>query len=461
LAAVPSTGRADRVGRFAAPEADATHALYERYASQIFGYCLHQLGSREEAEDAVQSTFLNAFRGLKRGVVPEMEAAWLFKIAHNVCLSRRRSSWRRGRIESPADFEVVQEIAPAPSRRSDELIGLQDVLETMPENQRRAILLREWQGLSYHEIAEELDLSQSAVETLIFRARRSLASGLEQPPASARKRARARAGDFGNLLAGLKSMLLGSAAAVKVAATVAVISATTVVAAAPVQHRPHHARPAPAGPNSSIGHAVAPSLADPTVVARSQSPASAKHRRSRAGRGSPEAANASVISPPTIVDPPTTAALDETPLSPPSDTAPPPEQPSAPTQSAQPSAGDPAGQTTKGIDTSTGTTTTVTVPLSQTATSGLSETNGQNQSVSGSSSGSGSSASPPKSVPVPPTPAPPTPVTSTPVTTNPVTTSPSNGAGSQNTTVVAGGPLSQRLSTGLSASTSSTISPAG
>jgi RNA polymerase sigma factor (sigma-70 family) len=182
LAAVPSTGRADQVDRLAAPEADATRALYETYANQIFGYCLHQLGSREEAEDAVQSTFLNAFRGLKRGVVPEMEAAWLFKIAHNVCLSRRRSSWRRGRIESPADFDLVEEMAPAPSRRADELIGLQDVLETMPENQRRAILLREWQGLSYHEIADELNLSQSAVETLIFRARRSLAAGPEKPP---------------------------------------------------------------------------------------------------------------------------------------------------------------------------------------------------------------------------------------------------------------------------------------
>src|SRR5437868_4560757 len=71
VAAVPSIGRADRV----APEADLTRALYERYSAQIFRYCLHQLGSREEAEDAVQSTFLNAFRGIKRGIVPELESA--------------------------------------------------------------------------------------------------------------------------------------------------------------------------------------------------------------------------------------------------------------------------------------------------------------------------------------------------------------------------------------------------
>src|SRR5579864_1118048 len=177
VAAVPSLGRADRA---VAPEAELTQALYERHATQIFRYCLHQLGSREEAEDAVQSTFLNAFRGVKRGIVPEHESAWLFKIAENVCLSRRRSTWRRGRVESPTDFEVVEELTPAPSRLADELVGLQDVLEQMPESQRRAILLREWQGLSYREIAEELGLTQAAVETLIFRARRSLAQGLEQ-----------------------------------------------------------------------------------------------------------------------------------------------------------------------------------------------------------------------------------------------------------------------------------------
>ena len=212
MAAVPSIGRASSIEGVVAPEADFTRALYEQYANQIFRYCLHQLGSREEAEDAVQSTFLNAFRGIRRGVVPELESAWLFKIAHNVCLSRRRSTWRRGRIESPADFDVVEELTPAPARRADELIGLQDVLEQMPENQRRAILLREWQGLSYREIAEELEVSQAAVETLIFRARRSLAQGLEQPPEPKRTRL-ARAADFGNILAGIKSALVGGGAA--------------------------------------------------------------------------------------------------------------------------------------------------------------------------------------------------------------------------------------------------------
>jgi len=258
VATVPSIGRA------APPEAEATRDLYEQYAPQVFRFCLHQLGSREEAEDAVQSTFLNAFRGLKRGVVPELEAAWLFKIAHNVCLSRRRSTWRRGRIESPADFGLVAELAPAPSRRADELIGLQDVLEGMPEPQRRAILLREWQGLSYREIAEELELSQSAVETLIFRARRSLASGLEQPAEAPRRRLRAPAAALANLLSAAQGWLFGgSAAAVKVAATVAAVGAGTVVATAPVER--HHATPTPA-PVPAV-HVVQPAAVQPATPA--------------------------------------------------------------------------------------------------------------------------------------------------------------------------------------------------
>ena len=218
MAAAPDLRRATAVERQpTAPEARTTQSMYEQYAGQIYGFCFNQLGSREEAEDAVQSTFMNAFRGLQRGVVPEAESAWLFKIAHNVCLSRRRAAFRRGRVEFANDLEAIQEITPSPSpgRSADELIRLNDVLATMPENQRKAILLREWQGLSYHEIAAEMELSQAAVETLIFRARRSLADGLEAADAPRKGWKRLRTGsNLGSLLVALKSLLVGSAAVV-------------------------------------------------------------------------------------------------------------------------------------------------------------------------------------------------------------------------------------------------------
>lgn len=244
MAAVPSIGRATRIERPVAPGADAAGDLYERYSAQIFGYCLHQLGSREEAEDAVQTTFMNAFRGLSRGIVPELESAWLFKIAHNVCLSRRRSSWRRGKVEAPNNFEVLQEIVPGREQVSDELIRVQDVLEEMPENQRRAILLREWQGLTYREISAELDLSQAAVETLIFRARRALAQGLEQDGQGATWKKRARRGaDTGGAIACLKMLLGGGgAAAVKITAA-ALAVATAALASSASTPAPKQAHP--------------------------------------------------------------------------------------------------------------------------------------------------------------------------------------------------------------------------
>ena len=148
-------------------EADAVRGLYERYGRQIYTYCLHQLRNREEAEDATQSTFLNAFRGLQRGV----------------CLTRRRSSSRRLRVETPA---LVEEIGEHTSGvEAHELIALPAALRALPQTQRQALLLREWRGFSYSEIAEELGLSQAAVETLLFRARRGLAEVLGDEPVRA------------------------------------------------------------------------------------------------------------------------------------------------------------------------------------------------------------------------------------------------------------------------------------
>src|SRR3954452_13163723 len=123
---------------------NATHDLYRRYGKQIYAYCFHRLRSKEEAEDAVQTTFMNAFRSLQRGAATEFEQAWLYKIAQNVCLARQVSASRRLRLEAPNDFELLQEIVPSKAHEGSlELIGIEDALETMPENQRRAILLRE------------------------------------------------------------------------------------------------------------------------------------------------------------------------------------------------------------------------------------------------------------------------------------------------------------------------------
>jgi RNA polymerase sigma factor (sigma-70 family) len=252
----------------AIPETTRATDLYERYASRIFGYCLHRLGNREEAEDAVQTTFLNAFRSLSRGVVPESESAWLFKIAENVCLSRHRASFRRRRVEAPADLRAVEETVAAPARPDEELIPLEDALADMPETQRRALLLREWQGLSYREIAAELEVSQSAVETLIFRARRSLARRLEAP--RERLRRVGQAIDVGSALTALKGAFTTGAAVKAALAGVAVTGLAFGVTMDRPQPRRHDAPPAPAAPVKGAPAALVSEEADAPVVRASR-----------------------------------------------------------------------------------------------------------------------------------------------------------------------------------------------
>src|SRR5947209_3975080 len=104
----------DPGGRVApAVEAEAAR-LYRQYEPQILRYCRRHLRSREDAEDAVQNTFLRAFGALQRGVEPQLEAAWLYKIAHNVCVSKALSAQRRTQLESPADFQEMEERLAAP-----------------------------------------------------------------------------------------------------------------------------------------------------------------------------------------------------------------------------------------------------------------------------------------------------------------------------------------------------------
>ena len=179
-----------------AGHADASGArverLYDDYAGRIYRYCLSRLDSPEEAEDALQATYLNAWRSLNSGVEPLSSRPWLFQIAANVCSSMLRTRLGGAAVElrSPETFNHI----PANDEPNDDLLGLSAALAGLPERQRRALLLRDWRGLSYDEIAAELGSSYQAVETLLFRARRSVAAGLRSPePELAKVPARARA----------------------------------------------------------------------------------------------------------------------------------------------------------------------------------------------------------------------------------------------------------------------------
>jgi RNA polymerase sigma-70 factor (ECF subfamily) len=208
----------------------AAEQLFHEHSGWLYGYCLRLLRSPEEAEDAVQATYLNACRSLGQGTRPRAGSAWLLHIARNVCFTRIRSARRRDGVERIGDITVLEETVAAPDRSYDSLVGLTDALLELPDRQREAILLREWQGLSHGEIAERLDISHSAAETLIFRARRSLADALENPGKRSRFKA-LHVLDLGALLAPLKGLLAGGAG-VKAATAVSVAALTTVTVVA-------------------------------------------------------------------------------------------------------------------------------------------------------------------------------------------------------------------------------------
>ena len=169
----------------------------------------------------MQTTFLQAHRALERGVVPELEYPWLHSIAKNVCRGQLRTIARRGPLASELDLDAL----PAPASHEVELRELRSelrhALASLPETQRRALVLREWHGLESHEIASELGIGTTAAYALLTRARRSLARAL-----SAVGTRPVLGVDFVSVLAKLKALLAGGSA--KVAMTTVAVGTVAV-----------------------------------------------------------------------------------------------------------------------------------------------------------------------------------------------------------------------------------------
>jgi RNA polymerase sigma factor (sigma-70 family) len=149
--------------------------LYRRYGTEVYRYAYAVLGNHADAEDVTQTTFLNAYRALEQGVRPRKPSNWLLTIASNAIKQRFRQEQARPRV-----VELDDRIAGQEADDDGPSVGeLLTALSKIPPQQRQAIVLREFEGRSYAEIAEILGVTTSALETLLFRARRSLADELE------------------------------------------------------------------------------------------------------------------------------------------------------------------------------------------------------------------------------------------------------------------------------------------
>jgi RNA polymerase sigma-70 factor (ECF subfamily) len=331
------------------PDATASR-LFEEHSEWLLAFCTRQLRDRSDAEDAVQATFLYAFRALRNGVVPECERAWLTTIAKNVCHTHRRTSGRRPESAMNPDLDRIALAQPD----LDEVGFMDDVraaLSALPENQRRALLRREWQGASSSEIADELHLSGPATDALLFRARKSFASAMS---ASGRPFGALNVALLLDQLRGWAKPLLGGAA---VKAAVATTAASVVVGGVLVEQQrsggdsPPATRPFPVmatvGVEPEVRATSAPSrVATPIVVTRPRAavlapttarpvptssaavvPASENETVTRIARPPDESAEPPAASAP---PPPPAAEAPGTPPPPPTPIPVPPVEPPAP-----------------------------------------------------------------------------------------------------------------------------------
>jgi RNA polymerase sigma factor (sigma-70 family) len=149
----------------------AFEVIVGRYRGPLLRYC-RRLLPPERAEDAVQQTFLNAYRAIGTGGAELNLRPWLYRIAHNAALSLlRQNGWNHEAVDDQFDG-VVQ--PPQAVEQRERVRDVVRAVQDLPARQRDAVILRELEGRSYDEIAAELGVTGGAVRQLLNRARNNL-----------------------------------------------------------------------------------------------------------------------------------------------------------------------------------------------------------------------------------------------------------------------------------------------
>jgi len=164
----------------------AFERLVEHYQTAVFNLAYRMLGEPQEAEDAAQEVFLRAYANLSRYDPERSFKTWLLSIASNHCIDRlrkRRLTWLSiEEEEGVSAHPSLVSMTPGPEDaylEQERSADMQALLAQLPPDYRLVVVLRYWYDMSYAEIADALQTSESAIKSRLFRARQTLAGLLE------------------------------------------------------------------------------------------------------------------------------------------------------------------------------------------------------------------------------------------------------------------------------------------
>ena len=179
----------DLVARATAGDVDSFNQLVTRWERPVYALAYRTLGREEDARDVVQEAFLRAFRGLKGFKGQAKFSSWLYRITLNLCRDWIRRERRAPIVQVPEGTDPVdladERVAPAES--VEELVARREMssavaraMAELPEEQRTAIMLKEYHGLTFQEIAEMLNCPLSTVKTRLYQGLSVLRRRLER-----------------------------------------------------------------------------------------------------------------------------------------------------------------------------------------------------------------------------------------------------------------------------------------
>jgi RNA polymerase sigma-70 factor (ECF subfamily) len=164
------------VARSIRGDADSFNELILRWERPIYALAYRTIGREEDARDVCQETFLRAFRALPGFRGQAKFSSWLYRIALNLCRDWLRRERRAAIVQPPEDVDVLELAASAePSESIEDLVARKDLsraveraMALLPEEQRTAIVLKEYHGLTFQEIADVVGCPLSTVKTRLY-----------------------------------------------------------------------------------------------------------------------------------------------------------------------------------------------------------------------------------------------------------------------------------------------------